>query len=98
MVPHEALLAKLNHIGIQGCFLSFIHALYSTSTIQVHVSSTKDGQLSSLIPYNQGICQGCPLSSVLFFIDDILDERDDTNLELGVQIPIDYPKQKCFFV
>lgn len=70
-VPHEAMIAKLSHIGVRGKMLAFVRALYASSSITVASGSRN----SSSVPLKRGVRQGCPLSPLLFnvFINDILD-------------------------
>jgi exonuclease III len=80
-VPHEALMAKLAHIGVRGKSLRFIRALYRNSRLRVRVG----GQTTPEIPLLRGSRQGCPMSPTLFdvFINDIFDECRD----LGAFVP-----------
>ena len=80
-VPHNALLRKLDGLGVRGKTLDFIRALYGCSEARVRVGH----HLSSSFPLKRGVRQGCPMSPMLFnvFINDILRHNGDN----GVSIP-----------
>jgi hypothetical protein len=69
-VPIQALLRKLELLGVSGKSLGFFQALYSNPVVRVR---TKNG-LSELIPQLRGLKQGCNASPLLFniFINDIM--------------------------
>jgi exonuclease III len=95
-VPHEALFARLRHVGVVGPMLSFIEGLYETSSMRLRLP---DGSLSEPFPLGRGVRQGCPISPMLFdiFIDTLFDdwvEVDDSDplhapvtSSLGVDVP-----------
>ena len=68
-VPIYNVLMKLHHLGIRGKFYKFIENLYLSSKACVRV----DGQLSKSFSNKKDLCQGCPLSPILFnlFINNI---------------------------
>ena len=72
IVPHEAMLAKLDQIGIRGRMLSFIRALYESSEFRVR-ASVPGSTTGPTIKIMRGLRQGCPLSPILFdiFINDL---------------------------
>ena len=78
-VPHEALFVKLFRFGIRGCCLTFIKALYWSSTIRVGVGRGKMALFSDLCRLLYGVRQGCPLSPTLFiiFINDLASLMSD---------------------
>lgn len=81
VVPHEALLAKLEAIGVRGKSLAFFRALYKENYIRVRQSCG----LSEKTLLKRGVRQGCSASTILFnvFINDILDDMHG----LGVSVP-----------
>jgi hypothetical protein len=72
LVPHEALMRKVEAAGVGGTFLSLIKSLYDNSSMTVRVGD----DLSDPYTLGRGLRQGCPLSPMLFnvFINDILDD------------------------
>ena len=55
-------LMKIHHLGIRGKCYNFIENLYLSSKACVRI----DGQLSESFNIKKGVCQGCPLSPILF--------------------------------
>jgi len=80
-VPQEALMRKLECIGIRGKALKFISSLYEDSRARVRVGR----QMSRSFQLERGVRQGCPMSPILFdvFINDILRGCEGN----GVEIP-----------
>jgi hypothetical protein len=78
-VPPEALLYKLQELGIQGKLLSITKALYAKPTLCVRVGNT----VIIDVPYMCGVRQGCPSSPILFniFFNDLLNQMS------GIAIP-----------
>ena len=74
-VWRKALLYKLTKIGVCGNFFNVIESMYSTVFYRVKLNGT----LSSRIPSNVGVKQGCVLSPLLFnlFISDLPDIFSD---------------------
>jgi exonuclease III len=72
LVPHEALLAKLEQIGVRGKSLAFFRAIYKENYIRVRLPCG----ISPPVLLKRGVRQGCPASTMLFdiFINDILEE------------------------
>ena len=72
-VPHEAVLRKLERIGVKGGILSFIRTLLDTSSFCVRMPCG----LSRKVTLGRGLPQGCAISCVLFdvFINDCLDSE-----------------------
>ena len=69
-VPHELLILKLKTLNIQGHMLEIIRNMYQNTTI--HLKS--EGERSdNPIPQEQGVCQGDPLSPLLYnlFVADL---------------------------
>jgi exonuclease III len=77
-VPHEALMMKVEKIGVRGKFLNILRQIYSTSTFVVR----GEWGTSEMAPLLRGVRQGCPLSPILFniFINDLLDGTDESAL------------------
>ena len=84
-VPHEALFAKMEQVGIRGKTLAFVRALYTSSMISVRMG----GYQSEPFRLLRGLRQGCPMSCVLFdiFDNDWLGRPGTIRLSIGVRIP-----------
>lgn len=78
-VPHSALFAKLEHLGVRGRAAQFIQFLYQSSLLQVLGPMPSP----SPAPLERGVRQGDPLSPLLFdlFINDALEGIQ------GVRVP-----------
>jgi hypothetical protein len=83
-VPHEALFAKMDQIGIRGRMLGFIRSLYYQSEIVVGMGGNQKS-----FRLKRGLRQGCPLSPILFdiFINDLYGTPGDKRMDLGVSVP-----------
>jgi exonuclease III len=81
LVPHEALLLKLERLGVMGKCLGFIKSTYANSFVSVRIRGAGE---SDKVRVERGVRQGCPMSPLLFsiFINDIFDECG----ELGVTV------------
>jgi exonuclease III len=87
-VPHEALMIKVEKIGVRGKFLNILRQIYSKSTFVVR----GEWGTSEVAPLLRGVRQGCPLSPILFnvFINDLLDGTDVSAVPvpgLGYKVP-----------
>ena len=84
-VPHEALFAKMDQIGIRGRMLDFIRSLYASSEICLRIP----GYDAEPFLLERGLRQGCPMSPILFdiFINDIYGEPGQLRFDMGVSIP-----------
>jgi len=92
MVPHEALFAKMDQIGIRGRMLEFIRTLYYQSEIVVGMG----GGEQKPFRLKRGLRQGCPMSCILFdiFINDLYGKPGDIRTQLGVTVPgVDVEKE-----
>ena len=80
-VPHEALFVKMEKYGVGIRTMTWLRALYSTSSIRIRCGSG----LSPRVSLNRGLRQGCPLSPILFdiFIDDCIEGARSS----GARIP-----------
>ena len=84
-VPHEALFAKMEQVGIRGRMLGFIRALYASSEICLRLP----GYEAQPFLLQRGLRQGCPMSPILFdiFINDMYGEPGQLRMALGVSVP-----------
>ena len=80
MVPHMALFAKMEAIGVRGKALELVKNLYETTKFVVRTPMSHP--LGAAIPHRmdavhqrKGLRQGCPMSPTLFniFINDLFD-------------------------
>jgi hypothetical protein len=62
-VSHEVLWQVLASLGVKGCFMQCLQAMYAKDTIRMNHPS--EGVTSSF-RCQQGVKQGCPLSPLLF--------------------------------
>lgn len=74
-VPHAAIGAALEAVGVGGAFTEIVTELYDGTTTRI---MTPEG-LSDPIPIRCGIRQGCPLSGLLFnlVIDPVLQKLEE---------------------
>uniref|UniRef100_A0A8C9SX65 ribonuclease H n=1 Tax=Scleropages formosus TaxID=113540 RepID=A0A8C9SX65_SCLFO len=63
-VPHGILWEVLRDYGVRGSLLWAVRSLYDRSRSLVRIAGSK----SDLFPVHVGLCQGCPLSPILFII------------------------------
>lgn len=79
-VPIEALLRKLELLGMSGKCLTFLQALYADPKIRVRAKHS----LSMLVSQLRGLKQGCNASPLLFniFINDIMAGCKDLGVRL----------------
>jgi len=71
---------KIHHLGIRGKCYNFIENLYLYSKACVRV----DRQLSESFSAKKGVCQGCPLSPILFnLIINVISNKCD---KFGISI------------
>ena len=66
-VNHEYMIQTLEHIGFHGNIITWIKAMYTNITSQINVN----GKLTTKIPIQRSVRQGCPLSMILFTITTI---------------------------
>ena len=71
-VPHEALMRKVEAIGVRGRMLRIIRALYRSPSLCTRANG---GKFSQSVPLLCGVRQGDPASPILFniFVDDLID-------------------------
>lgn len=72
-VPRGILWEVLRDFGVQGLLLRAVRSLYDRSRSLVRIA----GRKSDMFPVHVGLCQGCPLSRILFiiFMDRISSSR-----------------------
>uniref|UniRef100_A0A8C9WAJ3 Reverse transcriptase domain-containing protein n=1 Tax=Scleropages formosus TaxID=113540 RepID=A0A8C9WAJ3_SCLFO len=63
-VPRGILWGVLRDYGVRGSLLRAVRSLYDRSRSLVRIAGSK----SDLFPVHVGLCQGCPLSPILFII------------------------------
>ena len=83
-VNHEFLYKTMKAFGIGENFINWIRTLYSNASAMINVN----GFLTTPIPFNRGVRQGCPLSSMLYvMVIEILalQLRENPNI-VGFQI------------
>jgi hypothetical protein len=70
-VPRELLWTKLERLGVHGCFLDGIKALYADVPMAIKTAQGLTANFQSVM----GVKQGCPLSPTLFglYLDDLED-------------------------
>lgn len=85
VVPHGALFAKMDQLGVRGRMLDFVRSLYASSELQVRMPLGT----SPVIRLKRGVRQGCPLSPILFdiFINDVYGLPGEPRERLGVRVP-----------
>ena len=93
-VPHQRLLGKLSHYGINGNINRWIEAFLSGRTMQVVV----DGETSKAAPVTSGVPQGTVLGPLLFllYINDMPDVLSEgTKLRLFADDSLVYREITC---